>query len=678
MKALALHLTQDSRSTKRQQAEIPPIPLSSWHAQPVSVLSGPVIQRKASCACGGGCPACQSKPAIQTKLSISAPGDLYEQEADRIADQVMRMPDPSLARSSTDSMPVRALSLQRQCATCEDEEELQRKPNSPYTETSGSGLDRVAATLRQGGRPLDLTTLVFMEPRFGADFSAVRIHTNSQAAESARSVNALAYTVGRDVVFNSGQYAPHSDSGKRLLAHELTHVVQQWRSGGSCVGQSNEKGLSPTYQPAPLIQRAEKINKEAVRLFNPKTQISAAEVALLAEKTLKVSGDYDLVVSSGSKDAAFTKIVEKIAIFVVGAFKESDFRSVLALDFSALDWAKAGVKDAATKKKFGSGLHAFELIRWDGGKKLQLRMSYLKEITEVSASDSAAKIKAGKTKFLSAAFAFKAPTAAQKKVGYKDWVASEQDIVYMAVSRVPDAMLSHAYVKGIEFYRVKNAGKFAAQYDQSQHRMEVGDATFEITEGAITTKLASPADLYRQSSAISGDAVSGFTSGTEYTIIHEISHALDWGPVRPELKELVSASERYNAAGGEMTRIANEHKKAKDDAEKKRLVALYAKAKGDQEKAEKDLAKVLKAFSTKTTLSGATFEETADKKVEETNPAPETGFEKAIASKTSSTPYAATDTGEAFAEGLTLYIINPDLLKEYRPDLYAYFKKLLP
>jgi len=112
MKALALHLTQDSRSTKRQQAEIPPIPLSSWHAQPVSVLSGPVIQRKASCACGGGCPACQSKPAIQTKLSISAPGDLYEQEADRIADQVMRMPDPSLARSSTDSMPVRALSLQ--------------------------------------------------------------------------------------------------------------------------------------------------------------------------------------------------------------------------------------------------------------------------------------------------------------------------------------------------------------------------------------------------------------------------------------------------------------------------------------------------------------------------------------------------------------------------------------
>ena len=70
------------------------------------------LQRKAICACGGGCPACQSKPAIQTKLSISAPGDLYEQEADRIADQVMRMPDPSLARSSTDSMPVRALSLQ--------------------------------------------------------------------------------------------------------------------------------------------------------------------------------------------------------------------------------------------------------------------------------------------------------------------------------------------------------------------------------------------------------------------------------------------------------------------------------------------------------------------------------------------------------------------------------------
>jgi hypothetical protein len=76
-------------------------------------------------------------------------------------------------------------------------------------------------------RPLDRSTRDFFEPRFGADFGDVRVHTDGQAARSARSVDALAYTVGRDIVFDTGQYAPETTAGKRLLAHELTHVLQQ-------------------------------------------------------------------------------------------------------------------------------------------------------------------------------------------------------------------------------------------------------------------------------------------------------------------------------------------------------------------------------------------------------------------------------------------------------------------
>ncbi|HET8631526.1 MAG TPA: DUF4157 domain-containing protein [Thermomicrobiales bacterium] len=87
--------------------------------------------------------------------------------------------------------------------------------------------------LRAPGRPLDAATRSFMEPRFGHDFSGVRVHTDARAAESARAVGALAYTVGRDLVFGAGQYVPGSRSGQRLLAHELTHVVQQRASGGS-------------------------------------------------------------------------------------------------------------------------------------------------------------------------------------------------------------------------------------------------------------------------------------------------------------------------------------------------------------------------------------------------------------------------------------------------------------
>ncbi len=208
------------------------------------------IQRKASCACGGGCPACQSKPVIQAKLSVSEPGDIYEQEADRIADQVMRMPHPALARLSIDPTSVRALSLQRECATCEDEE-LRRKSQDLNTETPSSGLDLVAATLRQGGQPLDNNTRAFFEPRFGTDFSAVRIHTDNQAAESARSVYALAYTVGRDVVFAAGEHNPGTESGKRLLAHELTHVVQQSSSEDIRLDHGDEiRGLSSIYTPS--------------------------------------------------------------------------------------------------------------------------------------------------------------------------------------------------------------------------------------------------------------------------------------------------------------------------------------------------------------------------------------------------------------------------------------------
>ena len=160
-------------------------------------------------------------------------------EAERVADQVMRMPDPAFTRPGIDRTPIRPLSIQRLCQECEEEKDLQRQPQGPASDSESSGLDTVTATLRQTGRPLDPPTRAFFEPRFGVDLSAVRIHTDTAASESVRAVNALAYTVGHDVVFNSGQYAPHSDAGRRLLAHELTHVLQQ---GGGIARQPADAG----------------------------------------------------------------------------------------------------------------------------------------------------------------------------------------------------------------------------------------------------------------------------------------------------------------------------------------------------------------------------------------------------------------------------------------------------
>ncbi|MGH9764800.1 MAG: DUF4157 domain-containing protein [Blastocatellia bacterium] len=116
-----------------------------------------------------------------------------------------------------------------QCEACESKAmSVQRSPLSSIEQLKAPPI--VSEVLRSPGQPLDSTTRAFMEPRFGHDFSRVRVHTDRRAGESARATNALAYTAGQNVVFGEGNYRPNTPDGKRLLAHELTHVVQQERT----------------------------------------------------------------------------------------------------------------------------------------------------------------------------------------------------------------------------------------------------------------------------------------------------------------------------------------------------------------------------------------------------------------------------------------------------------------
>ena len=172
--------------------------------------------------------------SIQCRLTVGAPDDPLEREADAMADTVMRMPvgdGMSFSRSS---------SLQRKCAACEEEEEIQRKSLVSFIQRKSSDgntvvSDSVAGRINSskgGGSVLDDQTLGFMENRFGADFSNVRVHTGSYAAELSNDLNAQAFTLGNDIYFNSGKYDPSSGSGKHLLAHELTHTIQQQGSIG--------------------------------------------------------------------------------------------------------------------------------------------------------------------------------------------------------------------------------------------------------------------------------------------------------------------------------------------------------------------------------------------------------------------------------------------------------------
>jgi|GEM_PF-4234125 len=170
---------------------------------------------------------------MQTKLAISQPGDEYEQEADRVAEQVMRMPEvivQSQPLISRDEQGVRGM-----CPRCKEDEKENLQTKTITRQASGTprGLDAppiVHEVLRSPGQKLNAATRTFMEPRFGHDFSKVRVHTDTRAEESARAVNALAYTVGEDVAFGRGHYAPDTANGMRLLAHELTHYLQQQHS----------------------------------------------------------------------------------------------------------------------------------------------------------------------------------------------------------------------------------------------------------------------------------------------------------------------------------------------------------------------------------------------------------------------------------------------------------------
>ena len=168
---------------------------------------------------------------FQAKLSISASNSPYEREADAVASQVMRKgsKDSDIEISSLSNTCCR--SVQTKCDACEKEEQegaIQRKSS----ESSGTEApESVTTALKNSGQPMDHSTQSFMEKRMGYDFSSVRIHNDSQAHESSATIQAQAYTHQNHIVFASGKYTPQTTSGKQLLAHELTHVVQQGSAG---------------------------------------------------------------------------------------------------------------------------------------------------------------------------------------------------------------------------------------------------------------------------------------------------------------------------------------------------------------------------------------------------------------------------------------------------------------
>lgn len=187
---------------------------------------------------------------VQAKLRVSNPGDAYEREADQVAEQVMRMPDPVADNGAVSRQRV-VPQIHRTCTDCE--EEMQTKVVAGQTATADHGLESRIESIGNSGEPISTSLRGFFEPRFGHDFSQVRLHTGAAAGEIARDAHAAAFTVGRDIVFSNESYTPETESGRKLLAHELTHVVQQ-SSGAESTRvpdvQRPEPGASPEQAPS--------------------------------------------------------------------------------------------------------------------------------------------------------------------------------------------------------------------------------------------------------------------------------------------------------------------------------------------------------------------------------------------------------------------------------------------
>jgi hypothetical protein len=183
---------------------------------------------------------------IQPKLTINEPHDESEREADRFSAQVVRTSGSTIEPALSEGLWGRGQN-DRSASS-----QVQRRAEGGTAAGAAVAPAVVHDALRTSGRPLDRPTRALMEPRFGHDFGNVSVHTDARAAESARAVGALAYTVGSHVVFGEGRFDPRSTGGQRLLAHELTHVVQQSRSAKPMVQRDTPAGQTQTPAKPPV------------------------------------------------------------------------------------------------------------------------------------------------------------------------------------------------------------------------------------------------------------------------------------------------------------------------------------------------------------------------------------------------------------------------------------------
>ena len=268
---------------------------------------------------------------IQAKLMVGPAGDHYEQEADRLAAQVLNMPMP--AGDAAVAADVAApLAVQRAGGDAGFE--------------AGANIESTLSTRRGGGAALPAATRAFMEPRFGADFSGVRVHTDGEAADMNRQLSARAFTHGQDIYLGAGSYAPGSSEGQRLLAHELTHVVQQ--SSAQIQRQYLDR---PAATATPLATHV--VTRQTIQRFSEHKLFYGADPAKYLDAKFKSYASWK--VRSSTRNARIAAIITAIK---TGSTRPHD-------DFDYAETVVTLFNKYFVKKTKGKGAQAYAEVESD-------------------------------------------------------------------------------------------------------------------------------------------------------------------------------------------------------------------------------------------------------------------------------------------------------------------------
>jgi hypothetical protein len=631
---------------------------------------------------------------IQAKLATSQRGDSYEEEADRVSRLVMRMAEPA-----------REISGGKLEAQKQSHKPIQAKP-------AGGDLQPTAAppvvheVLRAPGQPLDPATRAFMEPRFGHDFSRVRVHSGDAAALSAQAVNAQAYTAGHNIVFGAGRFAPGTHAGQELLAHELTHVVQQSGSDPRRPAQAGEMGdLSPVIS----VQRS---GSQRLARKTLTDLPEATRKAIKISRSVPVPSTVDSWIKDyfdpASKTSRSSPFPTEFGVEITDAQQKKGLGAI-AGELVAISGASTNPDPETWPLAAGSLLDLALDLRPFGGEHAIYRFTHYADGSNDKLLIEKTQVLAPATTTGSTPPVVQPPAATvgtftgtvsvgSVKVTIEARFGNDRGkVIADAVQLLPDPIRAKIDGVTIDFGGSgKGPGGENGNYDEMSDTVHLWGDLFDASARRV-----------------------GTATSTAYQIVHELGHAVDLRPEFKAQRARTKAEEAKKAlqskidhppldTSGDPLAVMDPEKSPARVAEVARLRAEIAKM--DTEIANQNAAMANSKSIAGNELSTATEQlltdfgkaidgdgvkavagaktrnaavDTANKQAEKDNAANPTGPQKAMkahekALTTGVTNYAATDLMEAFAENFSTYILDEALLKALRPKTHAFFHSAFP